>query len=842
MSSSSSGSYRPPEWAVAPQSSSSSSSSPSPPTGWTLTEIKNGIEVGRYDLQSRSCWVIGRATDQVDIPSLHESLSRQHARIAFDPHGIPWLKDLKSTHGTKVNKRPLPPAACSSKQETNSTTAGSRGVRLFPGDVIQFGASTRLYLLDGGPPEYERGAVQAKKEQQQQQQQRKRQQQQQQQQQQESSIRNDGNDRSSGDSGGAMWGISMDDDDDDDDYYDDDDGLDGNGSSRSNKTLPMDVQVPEKYQKSLEKLNALKYKLSNLQTEDDRIRRKGELTDGQQKQLQKNSERELALRRQIVEQEGDLYDKIYPNNNDDRKKKNKRHKSKNNGDFVDEDDDDEYFDRTKKNKNREGTGGTTRLSTSIGEDEAESEQSLISKWKQLREDLNKKRNFDMPRATSKLTSLQQHLNRLEDDGDEEAFFVKNDVDLAKESLDKVQAAIRTIEKALGDAEKLLKIVNFKIQYDRDTGYIGLGPPPPSTTSATAVAAAASDTNQESMLPPNTSTTTMLPPSLPQGRKDKTIQQASRTLMTGETTISLPLSSDLGSNSNSNSGGFVMPPPPKKKRVLGPTMPPPSYRPSSNGDDFTKPTPGPTPGPTPAPNVYPSRTGTSSRRRYGDRNDRKSLNFENTPSTKPPLNRGLSSTVLTGTALGRSLKRALLKLQNEDDEEIHGGIACTDGTPKTITVRTDAPPNEGLRNNDGGIAAAFEPGAGSPIQQDNQPKRIGTDDNAATTILKAFSTSAGSTPNKTKDTAPRALIRGRCDYYNRFGPNWRIVLDQVELKRRPFPSEMKRRKRLRKHRESIWDRDTGGSRRDDGATPEGSLHITQGDRIEKVQLLAYGDMD
>mmetsp|Transcript_27276 Transcript_27276/g.65324 ORF Transcript_27276/g.65324 Transcript_27276/m.65324 type:complete len:531 (-) Transcript_27276:96-1688(-) len=516
----------------------------------------------------------------------------------------------------------------------------------------------------------------------------------------------------------------------------------------------------------------------------------------------------------------------------------KKRQSKNNS-FVDDDDDDgddEYFDRTKKTMGSDSDG--TQLSTSIGEDEAESEQSLISKWKQLYEDMKKKRNIDIPRATSKLTSLQQNLKRLEDDGDEEAFFVKNDVNLAKESLQKVQSAISTIEKAMGDAEKLLRIVNPKIQYDRDTGYIGVGPPPPPPPKLTTAAA-----SRDSMLPSSTTTTTMLPPPLPRGTIDEANQQASKTLPRGETTNRLPHSSDSGTNSNSSSGGFVMPPPPKKKRVLGPTMPPSSYRPSPNGDDFTKPTPGPTPGPTPAPNVYPSHTGTSSHRQRGDDDNRKSIHPESAPSTKPSFNYELSSTVGAGTALGRSLKRALLRLQNED-EEINSKMTGTTGTPKTITVRANAPPNEKLYNNGDGGNDSVEAGISrkdSPIQQDDQPKRICTDDNATTAILEAFSTSAGSTPNETKDKAPRALIRGRCDYYNRYGPNWSIVMDEIELKRRPFPREMKKRKRLRKDRESIWDRDTGDSRKDNNGTSEGIL-MKRGDKIEKVQLLAYGDMD
>ena len=94
-------SYQEPEWAVKPSQGE-----------WYLTEIKGGMEVGKYRLDKRATTIFGRATDMVHIPLNHESASRQHARISFDSQGIPWLRDLKSTHGTACNKRPLPPQAC----------------------------------------------------------------------------------------------------------------------------------------------------------------------------------------------------------------------------------------------------------------------------------------------------------------------------------------------------------------------------------------------------------------------------------------------------------------------------------------------------------------------------------------------------------------------------------------------------------------------------------------------------------------------------------------------------------------------------------------------------------
>ena len=146
-------SYQEPTWAVKPSHE------------WTLTEIKGGVEVAQYALHLRATTLLGRAIDLVQVPLHHESISRRHARIAFDVQGIPWLKDLESAHGVTVNKRRLPPEASRGKIEVDDTKKGGRGVMLFPGDTIRFGASTRLYVLEG-PPEFERGALQAKMQQQ----------------------------------------------------------------------------------------------------------------------------------------------------------------------------------------------------------------------------------------------------------------------------------------------------------------------------------------------------------------------------------------------------------------------------------------------------------------------------------------------------------------------------------------------------------------------------------------------------------------------------------------------------------------------------------------------------
>lgn len=60
-----------------------------------------------------------------------------HAVLQFDAQGALFLRDLKSTHGTFVNKKRI---------------VANEYVRLHIGDVIVFGESTRLYAICG-PPE-----------------------------------------------------------------------------------------------------------------------------------------------------------------------------------------------------------------------------------------------------------------------------------------------------------------------------------------------------------------------------------------------------------------------------------------------------------------------------------------------------------------------------------------------------------------------------------------------------------------------------------------------------------------------------------------------------------------
>jgi pSer/pThr/pTyr-binding forkhead associated (FHA) protein len=552
-----------PEWAVQPPSDYE----------WTLVEIKSGVELARHLLSDKANTILGRALGAVHIPIHHESASRQHARIAFDSMGIPWLKDLQSTHGTTVNKRTLPPIAIG-RVESNSIETGARGVMLFPGDVLQFGASTRLFSVEG-PTEYDRGAVQARLQQQKQQQP----------QPQKHTIKehsdstrsmgpsfngtvatdNDGNDHS-------------DDNDDHDDEYDDHGDHRNDGSGTTKKSLAMDIQVPDKHRKAFEKLNAMKYKLANLETEDGRIRRKGgDLTEGQEKQLQRNAEREETLKKSIVDLEGSLYDKLYPNSKSSDGS-SRRQKEKSQSYVNDDDEEDDFFDRTKATN-------FTGTSDWIGS-EAESEKSLITKWKALVKEYEDERTIILPPAQDDVDGLTSRIYRLQATGDEEAFFLNNDLLLAKETLKKIESSLNRKQRVLDGVEKLLKVVNETIRYDRKTGYIGNSPLPQPITSVqnknTNPFAEQSSTSApfDSMPPPPPLSTSRKVPTrekllAEEEDQDRVVLLPPPTVIpsSGNSVFPPPLVKPSSATNNTDSS-FELPAP-KKQRVFGVSMPPPS---------------------------------------------------------------------------------------------------------------------------------------------------------------------------------------------------------------------------------------------------------------------------
>ncbi|KAI1429015.1 SMAD/FHA domain-containing protein [Xylaria sp. FL1777] len=117
---------------------------PSPKDQWKLFVFKGEDIIDTIPLSNRSCWLIGRDMAVVDMTAEHPSVSKQHAVIQFryiEKHNEygdklgkvkPYLIDLESANGTLLNSKKVPQ---------------SRYLELRAKDMIQFGQSTREYVL-----------------------------------------------------------------------------------------------------------------------------------------------------------------------------------------------------------------------------------------------------------------------------------------------------------------------------------------------------------------------------------------------------------------------------------------------------------------------------------------------------------------------------------------------------------------------------------------------------------------------------------------------------------------------------------------------------------------------
>jgi smad nuclear-interacting protein 1 len=116
-----------------------------PSLKYRLYVFKDSENINIYHIHRQPFYLVGRDRSIVDIPVDHPSCSKQHAVIVFrqvlekDELGLdsvpvvkPYILDLESSNGTMVNSKKIPSA---------------RYYQLLAGDVIQFGFSSRDYIL-----------------------------------------------------------------------------------------------------------------------------------------------------------------------------------------------------------------------------------------------------------------------------------------------------------------------------------------------------------------------------------------------------------------------------------------------------------------------------------------------------------------------------------------------------------------------------------------------------------------------------------------------------------------------------------------------------------------------
>lgn len=426
---------------------------PSQAHQWNLLEIKQGNLISSHSLNelasNRSgCVTFGRMDDSslVDVVTAHESCSRLHARLAFDHSGNAWLRDLRANNGTFVNNRRLPPEACGKlevgKGAKEDGARGSRGVMVYPGDVFKFGASTRIYCLEG-PEEFDREAKQK------------------QQMANTAHTNSTGNTDSEKDTKECSWGIGPDDDPSQEEP-ESARAADPNlpsietfFSPSSTYTIPSSLQQLHKtYQTKQYKLQAIQLETSRIVQKEDRG---AELTDGQTKQVEKNRERIETLEKELddltIRIEEGIYGVIHGVQISLKKKRKVHSESA-------DDDVDDFYDKTAQQEKKQRTNN----------DEAESEQDLIQKWKTLYKS-HEKQSEVVSRAERKSLEIQREISSMEDE--EESFFLRNDLTLANEDLSKAKTSLNDIIEEWTETEYLLKIVNPKLTWDRDTNWIGM---------------------------------------------------------------------------------------------------------------------------------------------------------------------------------------------------------------------------------------------------------------------------------------------------------------------------------------------------------------------------------
>ena len=430
-------SYTAPTWCRPPPSEHS----------WSIYEIKSGVLVATHTLADAST-TFGRAADVVTVPTLHESCSRVHARIAFDSSGTPWLRDLGSGNGTLVNGKRMPAASIGKEvlgeAEIRRQREGSRGVVVYPGDTIKLGASTRMYCLNG-PEEFDRSAVKARME--------------------AAKLAalnkkaNESNGTTTDSTGdkkqdGISWGMDM----------SDDPAEDVAAATAAPDRPIQESDVPDKHRKLFENLRAKQHKLENALEESQRIEAKAahaDLSDGQKTRLEQNRARVEELRGKIEEAEAELKEKIWGSLASVGRRKKSLHPSSDKMNGDDDDIDDLYDKTTSRKRGRDDESG-----------EVETEQSLSSRWKDLVADWHKKKG-ESSAMQRRVNQMASRVAAAEAAGDEDAFFVRNDLDLVQDNHKKLLRTLEDIEKELFETEKLLRVVNDKLVVDRSSSFIGL---------------------------------------------------------------------------------------------------------------------------------------------------------------------------------------------------------------------------------------------------------------------------------------------------------------------------------------------------------------------------------
>lgn len=297
-----------------------------------------------------------------------------------------------------MNKKPLP-AASIGKDDASSngnTKAGSRGVVIYPGDIIQLGASTRIYCVEG-PAEYERGRPRPVPP------------------------------------------------------VPESSSTIGSSSNQPSTNIKTETAPPPptsiKTQKAEERIRALQFKLANVQQESQRIRAKAyttELTSGQERQLERNDAREQQLQEQLEAALRQKEDQKEPQQGaSTMASRNKK------VDYYGEDDEvDDFYDQTKSPTEQH----------SMGDDDVQhTEKSLLQKWNELCRDRHVWEE-DAALADAKRRIMQQRANDANSDffAQNDLDIAADECQRAQRRIEETDAQMDEVEKLLRIVNPKLK--------------------------------------------------------------------------------------------------------------------------------------------------------------------------------------------------------------------------------------------------------------------------------------------------------------------------------------------------------------------------------------------------
>lgn len=381
---------------------------------FSLEVLKDGTIIDQLDVSGKGAFMFGRV-DLCDFVLEHPTISRFHAVLQFNGNGDAFLYDLGSTHGTFVNKAQV-------KKKVY--------LELHVGDVIRFGHSSRLYILQG-PPELmplERDLKQLR----------------------DAKIREKMQDREASLlrasveaslADGISWGMA-------------EDAIEEIGEEDADEVTWQTYkgQLTEKQEKTREKIIKRLEKVANMKKEIDAIRVKdisqGGLTQGQQTQIARNEQRISQIMEELENLEETLNESIQESIG---ARAGKVVYGKKKGTTEDEDetlsDDDEFYDRTKKKPATHKAGEQQSIETA---------DTLLDKKEAIIKEMEEKTKF----LTNEKSKVEPKVDGENENGDAlDAYMTGVSTQIVLDVTIRLQTELSSLQSELDRIQYLLKIAD-----------------------------------------------------------------------------------------------------------------------------------------------------------------------------------------------------------------------------------------------------------------------------------------------------------------------------------------------------------------------------------------------